>query len=91
LSHQRLAARVGASRTLVTLGPAARSQVLRAGLLVGELELKPAERLGEGRVRHPPTLQTGGYLKQPDKQEGTRKKPPALAADANGDCMAFGH
>src|SRR6266567_6529602 len=56
-SHQRVAARVVASRTLVTLGPAARGQVLLAGLLVGELELKLAERLGKGRARHLPTLQ----------------------------------
>jgi hypothetical protein len=56
-SHQRVAARVGTSRTLVTLGPAARGQVPLAGLFVGELELKLAERLGEGRARHPLTLQ----------------------------------
>jgi hypothetical protein len=56
-SHERIPASVGASRTLVTLGPAARRQVLLAGLLVGELELKLAERLWEGRARHPPTLQ----------------------------------
>ena len=55
-SRQRVAARVGTSRTFVTLGPTARCQVLLAGLLVGELELKLAERLGEGRARHPPTL-----------------------------------
>jgi hypothetical protein len=56
-SHQRVATGVGTSRTLVTLGPAARGQVLLAGLLVGELELKLAERLWELRARHPPTLQ----------------------------------
>lgn len=56
-SHQRVAAGVGTSRTLVTLGPAARGQVLLAGLFVGELELKLTERLGKRRARHPPTLQ----------------------------------
>ena len=56
-SHQRVAASVGTSRTLVTLGSAARGQVLLAGLLVGELELKLAERLGEGWTRHPLILQ----------------------------------
>jgi hypothetical protein len=56
-SHQRVAASVGTSRTLVTLGPAARGQVPLAGLLVDELELKLAKRLWEGRARHPPTLQ----------------------------------
>jgi hypothetical protein len=55
--HQRIAASVGASRTLVTLGPAARGQVLLAGLLVGKLELKLAESLREGWTRHAPTLQ----------------------------------
>ena len=56
-SRQRVAAGVATSRTLVTLGPAARGQVLLAGLLGGELKLKLAERLWEGRARHPPTLQ----------------------------------
>jgi hypothetical protein len=56
-SHQRVAASVGTSRTLVTLGPAARGQVLLAGLLIGELELKLTERIWKGRARHSPTLQ----------------------------------
>ena len=55
-SQQRVAASVGTSRTPITLGPAASGQVLLAGLLVGELELKLAERLWKGRARHPPTL-----------------------------------
>jgi hypothetical protein len=55
-SHQRVAASVGTSWTLVTLGPAARDQVLLTGLLGGELELKLAECLWEGRTRHPLTL-----------------------------------
>jgi hypothetical protein len=56
-SHQRVAARMGASRTLITLRPAALGQVLLARLLVGELKLKLGERLWEGRARHSPTLQ----------------------------------
>jgi len=56
-SHQRVAASVGTSRTLVTFGPAARCQVPLAGLFVGELELKLSERGWEGRARHPPILQ----------------------------------
>jgi len=55
-SHQRIAASVVASRTLVTLGPAARGQVLLAGLLIGKLELKLAESLREGRTTHASTL-----------------------------------
>jgi hypothetical protein len=56
-SHQRVAASLGTSRTLVTFGPAARGQVPLAGLLVGELELKLAECFWEGRARHLPILQ----------------------------------
>ena len=51
-SHQRVAARVGASRTLETLGPAALGQVLLAGFFVGKLELKLAKSPREGWARH---------------------------------------
>ena len=51
-SHQGIAAGVVASWTFVTLGPAARRQVLLAGLFVGKLELKLAKSPREGWARH---------------------------------------
>ena len=65
-SHQRVAARVGASRTLETLGPAALGQVLLAGFFVGKLELKLAKSPREEALRY---TTDSGHLKQPDKQE----------------------
>jgi hypothetical protein len=47
-SHQRVTAIVRASGALVALGPAARGQVLLAGLFVGELKLKLAEAWQDG-------------------------------------------
>src|SRR5216684_2135584 len=55
-SHQRVTAIVRALGALVAFGPAARGQVLLAGLFVGELKLKLAKSLGKGRTRHPATL-----------------------------------
>jgi hypothetical protein len=55
-SHQRVTAIMRASGALVALGPAARGQVLLAGLFVGELNLKLAKSPGKGRTRHSPTL-----------------------------------
>src|SRR6266852_2560544 len=51
-SHQRVTAIVRASGALVAFGPAARGQVLLAGLFVGELNLKLAKSPGKGRTRH---------------------------------------
>src|SRR6266851_339759 len=55
-SHQRVTTTVRASWALVALGPAARGQVLLAGLFAGELKLKLAKSPGKGRTRHPATL-----------------------------------
>jgi hypothetical protein len=56
VSHQGIATRVGASRTLEALRPTAGGQVLLAGFLIGKLKLKLAERPGKGWPRHSPTL-----------------------------------
>jgi hypothetical protein len=56
LSHQRVTAIVRASGALVALGPAARGQVLLAGLFAGELKLKLAKSPRKGRTRHSATL-----------------------------------
>src|SRR5260370_109938 len=55
-SHQRVTAIVRASGALVALGPAARGQVLLAGLFAGELKLKLAKSPGKGWTRHSATL-----------------------------------
>ena len=55
-SHQRVTTTVRASWALVALGPAARGQVLLAGLFAGELKLKLAKSPGKGRTRHSATL-----------------------------------
>jgi hypothetical protein len=55
-SHQRVTAIVRAAGALVALGPAARGQVLLAGLFAGELKLKLAKSPRKGRTRHSPTL-----------------------------------
>src|SRR6266849_6416122 len=55
-SHQRVTAIVRASGALVALGPAARGQVLLAGLFAGELKLKLAKSPGKRWTRHSATL-----------------------------------
>jgi hypothetical protein len=55
-SHQRVTAIVRASGAPVAFAPAARGQVLLAGLFAGELKLKLAKSPRKGRTRHSPTL-----------------------------------
>lgn len=51
-SYQRIGATVGTSGLHVTFGPAARGQVLLAGLFAGELNLKLPKGPRKGWTQH---------------------------------------